>query len=285
MATAALVARLVLAGVFIVAGVGKLLDRRGSRRALRDFGVPEPLTRFGATALPLAELATAAALLIQPAAPWGAVAALVLLVGFTIGIVNALARGRAPDCHCFGTVHSAPAGPSQVVRNGVLAAVAAVVVIEGAGSSTSTLVPAKDGAAVIELLLAVLALSLLVASLDLWRQRRGLREELTTARRIASAIPPGLPVGALAPAFAARDTDGETFTLDDLRSRGRPVVLVFGAPGCGPCPTLAPDLRRWQETLADTVTVGLVGIGAYFRYEPATDVDGGSVHDIYARDP
>src|SRR3954451_5313287 len=207
MAIAALVARLVLAGVFIVAGVGKLLDRGGSRRALRDFGVPEPLTRFGATALPLAELATAAALLVQPAAPWGAVAGLVLLVGFTVGIVNALARGRAPDCHCFGTVHSAPAGRRQIVRNGVLAAGAAFVVVEGAGSSTSTLVPAKGAAAAVELLLAGLALSLLVVSLDLWRQRRGLRQELTTSRRIAAATPPGLPVGALAPEFAARDAE------------------------------------------------------------------------------
>src|SRR3954451_19159071 len=101
MAAAALVARLVLAGVFIAAGVGKLLDRRGSQRALREFGVPARLTGFGALALPVAELATAAALLVQPSAPWGAVAALVLLAGFTVGIVNALARGRAPDCHCF----------------------------------------------------------------------------------------------------------------------------------------------------------------------------------------
>src|SRR4051794_12303322 len=281
MATAALVARLVLAGVFVAAAVGKLLDRRDSQRALREFGVPEPLTRFGAVALPIAELATAAALLVQPAATWGAVAALVLLAGFTAGIVNALARGRAPDCHCFGTVHSAPAGRSQVVRNGVLAAVAAFVVIEGGGSSTSSLVPAKDGTAAVELLIAVLALSLLVVSLDLWRQRESLREQLTAARRTASAILPSLPVGALAPEFAARDAHGETFTFDDLRSRGHPVVLVFGAPGCGPCSTLAPDLRRWRETLADTVTIGLVGIDAYLRYEHAADADGGTVHDIY----
>src|SRR4051794_4330854 len=122
MGTAALVARLVLAGILVAAGIAKLLDRSGSRRALLDFGVREPLARFGAVALPIAELATAAALLVQPAARWGAVAALVLLVGFAAAIVNALVRGTAPDCHCFGRIHSAPAGRKQVLRDAALGA-------------------------------------------------------------------------------------------------------------------------------------------------------------------
>jgi uncharacterized membrane protein YphA (DoxX/SURF4 family) len=40
---ALLLARLLLASVFIVAGAAKLADREGSRRALADFGVPTPL--------------------------------------------------------------------------------------------------------------------------------------------------------------------------------------------------------------------------------------------------
>jgi uncharacterized membrane protein YphA (DoxX/SURF4 family) len=70
---AAFAARLLLAGVFIAAGVGKLLDPSGSRRALRACGVSEPLSGVGAVALPIAELATAAALLVEPSAAWGAV--------------------------------------------------------------------------------------------------------------------------------------------------------------------------------------------------------------------
>src|SRR3954466_14749993 len=92
------VTELLLAGVFIAAGVGKLLDLPGSQRAVRAFGVPEPFARLGGLALPLAELATAAALLFQPSAKWGGVAALGLLVAFIVGIVNALAHGNAPDC-------------------------------------------------------------------------------------------------------------------------------------------------------------------------------------------
>src|SRR4051794_14150130 len=104
MDAAVLAARLLLAALFIVAGVGKLADLPGFRGTLRGFGVGERLARIAAVALPLAELATAAALLLQPSAMWGAAAALVLLVVFTGGIVNALARGDAPDCGCFGTL-------------------------------------------------------------------------------------------------------------------------------------------------------------------------------------
>src|SRR5947209_4929356 len=57
MSVVVLLARLVLAVVFLVAGLAKLADLAGSRQAMRDFGVPAQLaTPFG-TLLPLAELA------------------------------------------------------------------------------------------------------------------------------------------------------------------------------------------------------------------------------------
>src|SRR5215210_7187777 len=104
-----LVARLLLGGVFVVAGVG------------------ERSARIAAVALPIAELATAAALLVQPLAIWGAAAALLLLVAFTGAMVNALARGDAPDCGCFGALQSAAVSRRQVVRNTVLGALAVLV--------------------------------------------------------------------------------------------------------------------------------------------------------------
>ena len=259
---AVLAARLVLAAVFIAAGVGKLLDLPGSRRALRDFGVGEPLARYGGTALPILELATAVALLIQPVARWGGLAALLLLAAFSVGIVNALAHGQTPDCNCFGAFHSAPAGRGQLVRNAVLAALAGFVAVAGPGSSLDAVVAGRGRSAGVAVLGGA-TLALLVASLELWRQRRHLREQLTGARRIINAIPPGLAVGALAPGFAIRGANGDTVTLDDLRSRGRPVALVFGAPGCGPCSALAPELPRWQKALAGKLTVGPVGIDTY----------------------
>jgi methylamine utilization protein MauE len=55
--------RLALAVVFAVAAAGKLLDRRGSRQAMADFGVPHGLTSWAATLVPLAELVVAVGLL------------------------------------------------------------------------------------------------------------------------------------------------------------------------------------------------------------------------------
>src|SRR5205807_1270564 len=113
----ALATRLALAVIFLIAGVAKLADPGGSRAALRDFGIPARLARLLGPALPLAELATAAALIPATSARWGALAALVLLGGFVAAIAGALAKGRKPDCHCFGQLHSAPAGRSTLVRN------------------------------------------------------------------------------------------------------------------------------------------------------------------------
>src|SRR4029077_1482291 len=41
----------------------------------------------------------------------------------------------APDCHCFGALHSEPAGAKTLVRNVILAAIAAFVVVSDPGAS------------------------------------------------------------------------------------------------------------------------------------------------------
>src|SRR5919199_348775 len=97
-----LVPRVLLAVVFVVAGLAKLADRAGARQALRDFGVPTALATPLGSLLPLAELAVAVALLPAASAWCGALGALVLLLFFVAGIGVNLARGRTPGCHCFG---------------------------------------------------------------------------------------------------------------------------------------------------------------------------------------
>src|SRR5215204_1267511 len=126
-----LIARLLLALVFVVAGVAKLADRKGSRQAIIDFGLPAALGTPLGIFLPLAELGVAATLIPTATAWWGAVGALALLLLFVMGIAANLARGKKPDCHCFGQLHSAPAGWKTLLRNGVLAAVAAFIVWQG----------------------------------------------------------------------------------------------------------------------------------------------------------
>src|SRR5688572_20534590 len=133
-------ARSLLAVVLVVAGVAKLLDRGGSRQALEDFGVPAPASRPLALLLPLAELAVAAALVFSASAFLGGIGALALLLAFVVGIGANLARGRTPNCHCFGQLSSSPAGTPTLVRNIALALVAAFVVWQGGAHSGPTLI-------------------------------------------------------------------------------------------------------------------------------------------------
>jgi len=66
-----LIARLLLAVVFVVAGISKLADREGSRQAMTNFGIPAALAASFGLLLPLVELAVAAALLPGATAWWG----------------------------------------------------------------------------------------------------------------------------------------------------------------------------------------------------------------------
>jgi thiol-disulfide isomerase/thioredoxin len=131
MDVALLVSGSVLAIVFTIAGGAKLLDLAGSRRAVAAFGVPVRLAGPIGTVLPAAELTTAALLAAgifsAGAARIGGVSATVLLAVFSAAIATSIARGRTPDCHCFGKLHSAPAGPGTLVRNAALLGLAAFV--------------------------------------------------------------------------------------------------------------------------------------------------------------
>ena len=71
MDAALLIARLVLAGVFSLAGVAKLSDIKGSRQAIIDFGVPSAIAAPLGLVLPVAELSVGATLLPASTAWWG----------------------------------------------------------------------------------------------------------------------------------------------------------------------------------------------------------------------
>src|SRR5918995_1948131 len=167
MGIALLAARLLLALVFLIAGLTKLADRKGSRQGMLDFGVPSTLATPLGILLPLAELAVASTLIPASTAWWGAAGALALLLVFVAGISYNLARGRKPNCRCFGQLHSAPAGWSTLARNAVLAAPAAFVVWQGregnVGPSAIGWVGAPSAVQVLGVFAAVLVVGLLAA--------------------------------------------------------------------------------------------------------------------------
>jgi len=283
MGIALLIARLLLTVVFFVAGLAKLADRAGSQQALRDFGVPALLANPLGVLLPLVELAVAVALIPVISAWWGAIGALVLLLLFVVGITVNLIRGRTPDCHCFGQLHSAPVGWPTLLRNLILVAIAGFVVGLGrvnAGASAVDWLGALTIVQRIELFIGgVVVVLLVVEGWFLMRvlQQQGrllLRLEAVEAQLATNNMalqtatvgssPPaaaGLPVGTLAPAFGLPELDGETITVDSLRATGKPVLLVFSDPDCSPCTALLPEIGRWQRDYAGKLTLALISRG------------------------
>ena len=262
MATAVLALRLVLAGVFLVAGIGKLRDLPGSRRAVADFGVPERAARVVGLLLPLAEIAIAISLVPAPSARWGALAAAILLAAFIAGIARALSRGEQPDCHCFGQIHSAPAGRSTLARNAVLLAFAVVIVVYGSGPALDDWVSARSAAELAAVGLGIWAVAAATYAWTLRARSQTLTNDLRIARRAGvEAGVFGLPVGTEAPAFAIEDMRGEPATLTGLLERGKPALLLFMSPGCGPCAAMLPRVPEWQQSLSERLTIAVISTG------------------------
>jgi uncharacterized membrane protein YphA (DoxX/SURF4 family)/peroxiredoxin len=249
---ALVIARLGLAAVFIIAGVAKLADRPGTRQALEDFDVPASLIDPFVLLLPLAELATAIALVFPITARWGAAGSLVLLALFVVGLTRALRRGEAPDCHCFGQLHSKPASRTTVVRNVVLAIPAAYVALAGPGPSLSSWVASTNASDLWLIATSTLAALAATTSGLLWRENRRLRSTDSPA----AAAP--RQIGALAPQFSLPSATGQVVSLQDLLADGRACVLTFLSPGCAPCAALMPELARWHHTLAGRLAITLV---------------------------
>jgi hypothetical protein len=92
-------ARLFLAAVLILAGVSKLIDRPGARRAITEFGVSRRFATLLAILVPVGELGVAVGLLADWGLVWGVIAATAsalaaVLVGGSALFVEVLRRTR-----------------------------------------------------------------------------------------------------------------------------------------------------------------------------------------------
>ncbi len=262
-----LLGRLVLAGAFAAAAVGKLLDPAGTRRAVTEFGAPAASVGFAAAALPFAELALAIGLLPTPTAWLAGIGALGLLGLFLAAMSYNLAKGRAPDCHCFGQFHSAPIGPRTIALNLALCAIAGALVWFGRFDVGPSLIAWAAPLTIAErggLILGVAALGALAAlGFLMWQVlaqqgRMLLRLEAIEARlngdapaQPTAAYNPdhgaGLPVGSPAPDFILDSLGGGRVALAELLAVGEPIILLFTNPSCGPCEALLPQIAAWRR--------------------------------------
>jgi peroxiredoxin len=268
-----------LAIVFLAAAAGKLTDPVGTREAVANFGVPEALRRPVAAALPAAELAVTTLLLFGSTRMAGAAGALGLLALFSAAIAANLARGRTPECHCFGQLHSAPLDWRMLARNAVLGGLAVVILVPGSGDPgpsvfgwTGTLSPIGIVAVAAGLAAGGLALAGGLAFVALMRSHGRLLVRLDALQRSVEAAGIDVPgeeavlelgrdPGSPAPAFTADTADGQRVSLTDLLEPGLPLLLAFTSPSCGPCRALLPTLARWQQDHAATLTIAVISDG------------------------
>jgi peroxiredoxin len=241
-----LLIQLTLSLVFGLAGVTKLLDLAGTRQAIRNFGAPESTVPLLSLLLPFGEIAIAIALLFRSTAAYASVAALLLLALFVVVIGINIARGQAPECHCFGQLHSRPVGWPTLTRNIVFASAAVFLITRGADLVSMTDSPLAIG--------IFLSLVVLAGAAIFFRKKR-------PDKQTATALSPGLPVGATAPLFDLPHYEGGIGSLVQLLANGKQVLLVFTSPMCGPCVSLFREIGEWQRTHTDELTVAIVSRG------------------------
>lgn len=98
-----IVARLVVGGVWLVAGLLKLPDPTGNVRAVRAYQLlPESIVPPVGHALPILEILVGGCLVAGLLVRWSALLSALLLVAFVAGISSAWARGLSIECGCFG---------------------------------------------------------------------------------------------------------------------------------------------------------------------------------------
>ena len=96
-------ARLVVGGVWLAAGLLKVQDGAESVRAVRAYRLlPETIVPTVGHALPALEIVIGLALLAGALTRATAAVSAVLQVAFIVGIASAWARGLQIDCGCFG---------------------------------------------------------------------------------------------------------------------------------------------------------------------------------------
>ncbi len=266
--------RLALATIFGLAGVAKFLDLKGSKKAFIEFGVPEVLALPGSIALSVFEIVIAVLFLFTVSSWVGSIGATFLLLLFIGQLIYQMAKGNAPDCHCFGQLHSEPVGKKSLARNIIFAILSLFLVIQGRENQGLSL--ADRSLDIMQLTFGIAIIGFLAATIYYLRKiseqqtqimRRVELMELVardgnSVERDDVGLPhEGLPIGALFPAFELRDVNGTKVSLVNLKVEKTPVLFFFVSPTCTPCKALVPEFEQWQMDLDDKVKLVFVSNG------------------------
>ncbi len=273
--------RIILIAIFGVAGIAKLYDLSGSKKAVEGFGVPESLAKPLGVLLPIAEILIALLLIFTQTSWYGAIGATALLAIFVGGMSWQMYKGNAPDCHCFGQVHSEPVSPKSIIRNVLFLIPAIALILSGKENQGLNLFQANFnnstenspmqiiiGLAVIGLLAAVVYFLKQISEQQLQIMRRIEILEFTShegtkevERDDVSNPSEGLPIGTPAPDFILPDLNDKQIALKDLLTPKKTTLFIFVSPTCNPCGVLLPEIEQWQTELKDKLNFVFVSSG------------------------
>ncbi len=266
--------RLFLFGVFLLAGITKLLDLPGSEKAVKAFGTPEEFAKTFAIALPFAEIVFAVCFLFTGTAWVGAIGALILLLSFIGGMIWQISQGKAPECHCFGQLHSEPVGKKSLIRNIAFALLALILVGQGRNGQGMSLADtdAEMLRTIFLLLIFVVAVIVLYFVKKLSDQQNEIikrldimdvisRDGATVEREDAGSPSDSLPIGAPFPDFSIMNGGGKIVTFDNILDRAKPSLFLFVGPNCNPCGALMPEVVEWQKEMSGRLNFVIVSNG------------------------
>lgn len=258
--------RIFLFAVFAVAAIGKFLDLKGAEKSVKAFGTPADLAKTFAILIPFAELVFAVCLLFVGTSWLGAIGVFLFLLVFIGGMIAQLAQGKAPDCHCFGAIHSEPVSKKSLIRNGVFAILALFLIAQGRENQGLSFAIMTN-----ELALQFILGLAIVGSLGavIFYLKKISEQQNQIMRRIdvlefvshdgnkqverenVGSLQDALPIGAVAPDFVLPDLKGKKVALEHLLMQRKPLILFFVSPNCVPCAELLPEIETWREEFAE----------------------------------
>src|SRR5205823_493758 len=127
-------AAILIAAVFLVAGLWKVTDPSGAAVRLAQAKVPESLSLAAAIGLGIAETFAGVLLLVPRFRRWGSVIGSLLLVAFMVFIAIHYNELRGAECSCFPWVKRA-VGPGFFIGDGIMLLLA-IAAGYGAGAAS-----------------------------------------------------------------------------------------------------------------------------------------------------
>lgn len=270
-----LLVRIFLFAVFITAGIGKLFDLEGSEKAVKAFGVPESLAKPFSILLPAAEIFFALLLLFTTASWFGALGTFLLLAVFIGGMIYQMAQGNAPDCHCFGAIHSEPVSKKSLIRNIVFAILALFLAANGRENQGLSFSDITNDMA-LQLILGLALVGMLGAVIYYLKQISEQQNQIMRRIEVLELVShegaeikrddvetpaDGLPIGAPIPDFIAQDVKGKEVAFEHLLMKAKPMLFFFVSPTCSPCAALLPEIQAWKTELKDKLNIVFISSG------------------------